>query len=307
VDATHPMNGQAVIERARRLREAARLTCVHGGAARTRFEGPSSAGAPPPGRADSHGYEHLAPLFAQRARLPDGHPQRDRLRRELIAGYLPIARHIARKYSARGQQLDDLEQVAAMGLVLAVDRFDTSREVDFLSFAVPTINGEVLRYFRDRATMIRVPRRLRQLQGQIYDAAAELSQRHGRAPRPSEIARHLSVDVEVVLDGLAAQGAGHVGSLDEPASDSSGDSTGRTRFNAALGETEPQFDLVEYRAAVAPLLEALPERERQILMMRFFGGMTQTEIGHHIGISQMHVSRLLSRTLSQLRTQLAAD
>jgi RNA polymerase sigma-B factor len=199
--------------------------------------------------------------------------------------------------------------VAAVGLVLAVDRFDAGREVDFLSFAVPTINGEVLRYFRDRTTMIRMPRRLRQLQGQIFDAVAELSQRHGRAPRPSEIARRLGVDVEVVLDGLAAQGSGHVASLDEPASDSSGggDAPGRARFDGALGETEPQFDLVEHRTALAPLLEALPERERQILLMRFFGGMTQTEIGHRIGISQMHVSRLLSRTLSQLREQLAAD
>jgi RNA polymerase sigma-B factor len=257
-------------------------------------------------RAPQHGYEHLAPLFAERAGLPHEHPRRERLRQELIAGYLPVARHIARKYSSRGDQLDDLEQVAAVGLVLAVDRFDAGREVDFLSFAVPTINGEVLRYFRDRTTMVRLPRRLRQLQGQIYDAAATLSQRHGRAPRPSEIARHLGVDVEVVLDGLAAQGAGHVASLDEPASDRDGDSSSRTRFDGALGEIEPQFDLVEHRTALAPLLEALPERERQILLMRFFGGMTQTEIGNHIGISQMHVSRLLSRTLAQLRTQLAA-
>jgi RNA polymerase sigma-B factor len=263
--------------------------------------GPAGRTAPP------HGYAHLAPLFIERAGLPDGHPRRERLRRELIAGYLPVARHIARKYHARGHHLDDLEQVAAVGLVLAVDRFDVGREVDFLSFAVPTINGEVLRYFRDRTTMIRLPRRLRQLQGQIHDAVAELSQRHGRAPRPSEIARHLGVEVEVVVDGLAARGTGYVASLDEPASDSSGESTSRARLDGALGETEPQFDLVEHRTALAPLLEALPERERQILLMRFFGGMTQTEIGRHIGISQMHVSRLLSRTLSQLRTQLAAD
>jgi RNA polymerase sigma-B factor len=195
-----------------------------------------------------------------------------------------------------------------MGLVLAVDRFDPGRDVDFLAFAVPTITGEVLRYFRDRATTIRLPRRLRQLQGQIYDAAAELAQRHGRAARPSEIARHLGLDVEVVLDGLAAQGAGHTASLDEPAYDhSGGDLTGSARFAGALGETEPKFDLVEHRAALAPLLVALPARERQILLMRFFGGMTQTQIGQHIGISQMHVSRLLARTLTRLRRQLTAD
>jgi RNA polymerase sigma-B factor len=260
-------------------------------------------------RAQRSDYEHLAPLFAERAALPGRHPRRERLRQELIAGYLPVARNIARKYSSHRDHLDDLEQVASVGLVLAVDRFDPGRDTDFLSFAVPTIAGEVLRYFRDRATLIRVPRRLRQLQGQIYDAAAELAQRHGRAARPSEIARHLGVDVEVVLEGLAAQGAGHTASLDEPAhgSDGSGDATGLARFAAVLGETEPEFDLVDHRAALAPLLAALPERERRILVMRFFGGMTQTEIGQQIGISQMHVSRLLSRTLTGLRRQLAAD
>jgi len=259
--------------------------------------------------APRNGYEHLRPLLAERAALPDGHPRREQLRQELIAGYLPVARHIARKYSTRGEHLDDLEQVAAMGLVLAVDRFDASREIDFLSFAVPTTTGEVLRYFRDRATTIRVPRRVRQLQGQIYDAAAELAQRHGRAPRPSEIARHLGVDVQIVLDGLAAQNAGHVASLDEPAhaGDGNGDSSDLARFTAALGEIDPEFDLVEHRSALGPLLAELPQRERQILLLRFFGGMTQTEIGRQVGISQMHVSRLLSRTLSRLRRQMAAE
>lgn len=255
-----------------------------------------------------NGYENVAPLFAERAGLPDGHPRRERLRTELIAGYLPVARHIARKYRHRGENSDDLEQVASMGLVLAVDRFDFGRDVNFLSFAVPTINGEVLRYFRDRATMIRLPRRLRQVQGRIYDAAAELAQRNGRAARPSEIARHLGMTVEAVLEGLAAQSTGHTTSLDEPASDEDGGhSTGQSRFTGALGETEPEFDLVEYREALAPLLAALPDRERRILLMRFFGDMTQTEIGHHVGISQMHVSRLLTRTLGRLRRQLAAD
>jgi RNA polymerase sigma-B factor len=254
-------------------------------------------------------YGQLALLFAERAGLPDGHPRRERLRQELIAGYLPVARHIARKYSFRGEQLADLEQVASVGLVLAVDRFDPGRDVDFLSFAVPTVTGEVLRHFRDRASTIRVPRRLRQLQARIYDAAGELAQRHGRAARPSEIARHLGLEREVVLEGLAAQGARHTASLDEPARDGHGndESTDLARFAAALGETEPAFDLVDNRAALAPLLAALPDRERQILLMRFFGNLTQTEIGQHVGISQMHVSRLLSRTLSRLRRQLAAD
>ena len=251
------------------------------------------------------GYEHLAPLFAECAGLPEGHPRRARLRDELIAGHLPVARNIARKYAYRGDNPEDLEQVAAVGLVLAVDRFDLDRGTDFLSFAVPTINGEVLRYFRDRATTIRTPRRLRSMQGMIYDAVAELGQRHGRAPRPSEIAAHLGVDVEVVLEALSAQAVVRTASLDEPAPDNDG-SGERLRFGSALAHVEEQFDLVEHRESLAPLLAALPDRERQILLLRFFGGLTQTEIGTRVGISQMHVSRLLSRTLATLRRQLSA-
>ncbi len=258
--------------------------------------------------AHRNGYEHLAPVFAEHAALPKGHPQRERLRDELIAGYLPVARHIARKYRHRGEPAQDVEQVASMGLILAVDRFDPGRNVDFLSFAIPTITGEVLRYFRDRTHAIRLPRRLRELQLRIYDAAAELAQRHGRAARPSEIARHLELDVEIVLDGLAAHGAAYTFSLDEPGRDDHGGSGSgdRTWFAAALGQTEPEFDLVEHREGLAPLLAALPERERRILLLRFFGGLTQTEIAAQVGLSQMHVSRLLTRTLTRLRHQLAA-
>jgi len=251
-------------------------------------------------------YEHLVPLHAERAALPEGHADRERLRTVLIAGYLPVARNIARRYGYRGENSDDLEQVASIGLVLAVDRFEPGRGCDFLSFAVPTITGEVLRHFRDRASAIRVPRRLRALKAMIYHAAGELAQHNGRAARPSEIAQRLGVDLEVVLEGLAAQGAGYTRSLDEPAGGDDG-STGRGRFNNRLGLTEPEFDLVEHRESLAPLLAALPERERRILLLRFFGGLTQTEIGAQVGISQMHVSRLLTRTLAQLRRQLSAD
>jgi RNA polymerase sigma-B factor len=258
-------------------------------------------------RPHSNGYEHLAPLFVERATLPEGHPRRHRLRDELVGGYLPVANHIARRHGHRGENADDLEQVARLGLILAVDRFDPERGVDFLSFAVPTVNGEVQRYFRDRANAIRVPRRLRQMQSMIYDAAAELGQRHGRAARPSEIAALLEVEVDVVLEGLQAAGAGHTASLDAPAYGNPEGSGERTQFGAALGHVEAEFDLVDHRESLAPLLAALPERERTILVLRFFGGLTQTEIGDRIGISQMHVSRLLSRTLARLRVGLAAD
>ena len=253
-----------------------------------------------------NGYEHLAPLFAERAALPEWHPRRRRLRDDLVRGYLPVANHIARRHGHRGETADDLEQVARLGLILAVDRFDPARGVDFLSFAVPTVNGEVQRYFRDRASAIRVPRRLRQLQSAIYDAAAELGQRHGRAARPSEIAALLEVDLEVVLDGLQAAGAGHTVSLDAPAYGDAEGSSERTQFGAALGHVEAEFDLIDHRESLAPLLAALPERERTILVLRFFGGLTQTEIGERIGVSQMHVSRLLSRTLARLRRDLNA-
>jgi RNA polymerase sigma-B factor len=228
------------------------------------------------------------------------------VRVELIAGYLPVARNIARKYGYRGENPDDVEQVASVGLVLAVDRFEPKRGVDFLSFAVPTITGEVLRHFRDRATTIRVPRRLRAVRAMIYDATAELEQRKGRAARPSEIAQRLGVDLEVVIEGLAAQGAGYTYSLDEP--ELNGDGPGdRLRFSSALGLHEAEFDLVENRQALAPLVAALPERERRILVLRFFDGLTQAEIGAQVGVSQMHVSRLLTRTLARLRRQLIAD
>jgi RNA polymerase sigma-B factor len=262
---------------------------------------PGGVVAAPPGE-----YEHLAPLFAECSELPEDHPRRRRLRADLIAGHLPLARNIARRYAYRGDNPEDLEQVASVGLVLAVDRFDPGRGSDFLSFAVPTIKGEVLRYFRDRVSAIRTPRRLRTLQSMVYDATAALGQRHGRAPRPSEIADHLGVDVADVLEALSAQQVAYPASLDEPAP--SDDDPGRkSRFDDALGSIEAEFDLVEFRQTLGPLLTALPDRERRILMLRFVSGLTQTEIGAQVGLSQMHVSRLLSRTLAQLRHQLAAD
>ena len=195
--------------------------------------------ARPGERPQPNGYEHLAPLFVERGALPEGHPRRRRLRDELVGGYLPVAQHIARRHGHRGENADDLEQVARLGLILAVDRFDPERGVDFLSFAVPTITGEVQRYFRDRANAIRVPRRLRELQSTIYDAAAELGQRQAAPRGRARSRRCCGVDLEVVLEGLAAAGAGHTVSLDAPAGDDEG-SGERTQFGAALGRVEPR-------------------------------------------------------------------
>ena len=251
------------------------------------------------------GYEYLSPLFVERAALPIGHPRRVGLRGELIIGFMPVAQHIAVKYAHRGDNPDDLEQVAVVGLILAVDRFDVDRGVDFLSFAIPTITGEVLRYFRDRATAVRTPRRLRALRSMIYDVAGDLAQRHGRAARPSEIATALGLDLDAVLEGLQSMRAVHTFSLDEPARDDGWPSVYHPRFGTALRHVEAEFDLVEDRETLAPLLAQLDERDRRILLLRFFHGMTQAEIAAQVGISQMHVSRLLTRTLARLRRRLA--
>jgi RNA polymerase sigma-B factor len=187
-----------------------------------------------------------------------------------------------------------------------VDRFEPARGINFLSFAVPTISGELLRHFRDRASVIRLPRRLRELQRSLQRATGELGHRLGRAPRPSEIAAHLGVDLDAVLDALQAHGAGHCASLDEPAGDDAS-SPGPSRFEAVLAQVDPAIELVEFRESLQPLLHALPERERRILLLRFFAGLSQTQIAGQIGISQMHVSRLLAATLTTLRTKLATE
>jgi RNA polymerase sigma-B factor len=249
-------------------------------------------------------YAHLAPLFAERASLPPDHPRQSALRNALITGYLPVARHIARRFAYRGDTIDDLEQVATVGLIGAVDRFEPGRGSDFLSFAVPTITGEVRRHFRDRTRTIRIPRRVSQLQAAVHEATTELTQRLGRAPRPSELAGRLGVSLDDVIEVLQANHAAYPSSLDEPAPDD--DRPGRTLI-AALGDVDPGLGLVEDRMAVVPLLAGLPDRERRILQLRFFHDMTQTEIAAITGISQMHVSRLLSRTLGQLRRRLARE
>ena len=248
-------------------------------------------------------YEHVAPLFAASRALPAVH--RSRLRADLINGYRPVALHIARRYTHRGENPDDLEQVATVGLILAVDRFEPERGLNFLSFAVPTITGEVLHHLRDRSASIRLPRKVRELMGPIYEVTAELGQRLARAPRPSEIAEALDVDVELVREVLVAEHTSDPLSRDEPARQ--GDGYSRThRVAASLLQEEPRFDLVEHRESLGPLLTALPERERVIILLRFFGGLTQTEIGERVGLSQMQVSRVLTRTLRTLRAQMTA-
>ena len=246
-------------------------------------------------------YAHLVPLLVEHASLPTSDPRRYELRAELVDGYLPVARHIARRFAHRGEPLDDLVQVASLGLLFAIDRFNPELGRDFLAFAIPTIQGEVRRHFRDRSWSMRVPRRLKDLHVSINAAVSELSQRRGRAPRPSEIAELLGIPIAEVLEGLQASSAYRASSLDEELSH---EPEGGSNLGDRLGALDPDLEFVEDQHALRPLLNALPERERTILMLRFYGNMTQTEIAGRLGISQMHVSRLLAKTLAGLREQL---
>lgn len=252
--------------------------------------------------ADSE-YGHLTPLLAEYSGLAATDPRREGLRAELVTGFLPIAQHIARRFAHRGEPLDDLVQVATVGLINAVDRFSPEKGTDFFSFAVPTISGEVRRHFRDQGWSMRVPRRLKDMHVSINATVSELSQQLGRAPKPSEIAERLGVPVAEVLEGLEASEAYRSSSLDEMLSSEQGSAT----VGELVGEADAELDRVDYRQALRPVLSELAERERTIVMLRFFGNMTQTQIAEQVGISQMHVSRLLTQTLGRLRSRLDPD
>jgi RNA polymerase sigma-B factor len=245
-------------------------------------------------------YGHLVPLLERYSSMGDDDPGRDGLRDRLVTGYLPVAQHIARRFANRGEPIDDLVQVATVGLINAIDRFTPDRGADFFSFAVPTISGEVRRHFRDLGWSMRVPRRLKDLHVSINGAVSQLSQDLGRAPKPSEIAQHLDVPVSDVLEGLEASEAYRSSSLDEMLSSEQGSAT----VGELVGEADAELNRVEFRQALRPVLAELAERERTIVMLRFFGNLTQTQIADKVGISQMHVSRLLSQTLDRLRERL---
>lgn len=245
------------------------------------------------------GYDDVAGLFTQLAAAELDSARHTALRNELIGRCIPLADHIARKFSGRGEPFDDLTQVARVGLVHAVDRFDVSRGSNFLSFAVPTIMGEVRRYFRDNTWAMRVPRRVKETHLRIGAAVDALSQSLGRSPTAKEIAAELDVDPDEVTQAVIAGNAYQPTSIDAA---SVGRDTDASLLDT-LGEEEAQFDRVEEYVAIRPLLAGLPERERRILTMRFFESMTQTQIAQQMGISQMHVSRILTKTLARLREQ----
>jgi RNA polymerase sigma-B factor len=251
----------------------------------------------------SHDRAHARELFAQLAELPESDPRRQRVRDELVEMHLPLVEYLARRFRNRGEPLDDLVQVATIGLIKSVDRFDTERGVEFSTYATPTIVGEIKRHFRDKGWAIRVPRRLQELKLSLTKATSELSQKNGRAPTVAELAQHLGLSEEEILEGLESANAYSAVSLDAP---DAGDDDSPAVADS-LGTTDDSLEGVEYRESLKPLLEKLPAREKKILLLRFFGNMTQSQIAAELGISQMHVSRLLARTLAQLREGLLAD
>ena len=242
-------------------------------------------------------------LFGRLADLPAGDPDRLRIRGELVELHLPLVEYLARRFRNRGEWLDDLTQVATIGLIKSIDRFDLERGVEFSTYATPTIVGEIKRHFRDKGWAVRVPRRLQELKLALTKAIGDLAQKEGRAPTVAEIAAHLQMTEEEVLEGLESANAYSTVSLDAP---DSGDDDAPA-VAESLGMLDEALEGVEYRESLKPLLEQLPSREKRILLLRFFGNMTQSQIASELGISQMHVSRLLARTLAQLRDGLTAE
>jgi RNA polymerase sigma-B factor len=221
-------------------------------------------------------------------------------REQLVERFLPLARQLARRYQRGGEQLDDLIQVASLGLLKAIDRFDPARETAFSSFAVPTILGELKRHFRDKGWSVRVPRDLQEMAVRVDRIADEMSRELGRAPTPAEIAERTGSTLEQVLEAREASGAYRAVSLDRPRSEDEDDGDS---YADAFGVEDPGYGLAEDAATVDRLMRVLSEREREVLRLRFAEDLTQSEIGQRVGVSQMHVSRLIRQSIARLRDE----
>ncbi|MDN5861138.1 MAG: sigma-70 family RNA polymerase sigma factor, partial [Pseudonocardia sp.] len=239
-------------------------------------------------------FARLVPLLYRLSTLPADAPERATLRERVIMELLPVGERLARRYtSANPWSREDLWQVASVGVIKAVDRWDPDRSAgsDVLAFLVPSVRGEILRWFRDRTWAVRVPRRLKELSVAIHRVTGELAQELGRVPRPSDLARRLAVNVEEVVEALGAEAAGHHAATLDAANGPYDD----TVLAERLGVDDELLAAVDDVQSVRPLLDRLSERERRIVLLRFYGGWTQSQIAAEIGISQMHVSRLLAR------------
>jgi RNA polymerase sigma-B factor len=250
----------------------------------------------------SAGDDRAARTREDRRLLERYHRNGDPAAREaLVERFLPLARQLARRYQRGGEPLDDLVQVASLGLLKAIDRFEPDRPTAFSSFAVPTILGELKRHFRDRGWSVRVPRDLQEMTVRVDRTSEELSRELGRAPTPLEIAEHIGITTEQVLEAREAAGAYRAISLDRPR-DEDDEDTGAAEW---MGIDDPGFSLAEDSATVERLMAVLTDREREVLRLRFDEDLTQSEIGARVGVSQMHVSRLIRQAIARLRA--AAD
>lgn len=221
-------------------------------------------------------------------------------REQLVERFLPLARQLARRYGGSGEAIDDLIQVASLGLVKAIDRYELDRGAAFSSFAVPTILGEIKRYFRDTGWTIRVPRTIQERRLKVNRAIPVLTGKLGRSPTTTEIAEYIEATSEEVLEAMEAAAAYEPLSLD---TSPGGDEDDERGWGQSLGEEDPAYDVVEYGASLAPAMQALPDRERVILHLRFVEDMTQSQIAEKIGVSQMHVSRLIRKALETVREE----
>lgn len=245
----------------------------------------------------------LSKIFFDRLQeLEEGTHEYQYARNTLIEINLSLVRFAASRFRSRGDQMEDIVQVGTIGLIKAIDRFDLAREVEFTTFAVPYIVGEIKRHFRDTSWSVHVPRRLQELRVDLAKATGELSQTLDHAPTAAELAEYLGLSQEEVIEGIVASNGYTAGSIDAPVDEGS-EQAGAT-YADRLGELDPALEGVENVHALKPLIANLSERDREILRMRFGGEMTQSEIGAELGISQMHVSRLLARILTKLRAGL---
>src|SRR2546426_4350898 len=226
-------------------------------------------------------------------------------REQLIEQYMSLVRSLARRYSYRGEQLEDLVQIGAIGLIKAIDRFDLDRGVELTTYATPNIIGEIKRHFRDKGWSVRVPRGLQELNVQLSKLIEELTVELGRSPTIPELAKAANADEEDVLEALESGRA--YTSVSLSTSGGGQDDEGELDPLESLGAEEPQYEVSEDRAVLAPGFRVLDERERMILHLRFFKGLTQSQIAQQIGISQMHVSRLIRRALEKIREEIASE
>ncbi|MFI9169687.1 RNA polymerase sigma factor SigF [Streptomyces lincolnensis] len=241
-------------------------------------------------------------LFVRLDTLEEGTPEYSYVRNSLVELNLALVRYAAGRMGVRGESYEDVVQVGTIGLIKAINRFDPQYGVEFPTFAMPTIIGEIKRFFRDTSWSVRVPRRLQELHLDLTKATTLLEQRHGRPPTVPELAEELDLDEDQIIEGLVAGNGYTSSSLDFPSDAESSEDT----LADHIGSLDPDLDLVEDLHALKPLIADLPERERTILALRYTGDMTQREIGEKLGISQMHVSRILTRTLNRLEAQLTA-